>query len=229
METAKWDNRAISWIFFDVGETLVDESKPIRESIRQFVDNAATLGYQIEPHIVEQSLIHYHGLFSTFPMRQVMEQLVPSEADRLEIRKGMAYRKDWDEPFPDAVGILEQLSRHYKLGIIANQSAGTAARLEQYGMLKYLSVVCSSAEEGLSKPDIRLYERALTEAQCKAEHAVMIGDRIDNDVIPAKRVGMQAIWVRQGLARHQPIPLDHTAPDIVVDRLGEIIKYLARV
>ncbi|SFK94541.1 putative hydrolase of the HAD superfamily [Paenibacillus sp. 1_12] len=229
MQAAEWDNGTISWVFFDVGETLVDESKPIRESIRQFVEQAAKLGYRIEPHIVEQALMHYHGLFSSFPMRDVMEQLIRSEEDRLEIRKGMVYRKDWDEPFADAVGILEQLSRHYKLGIIANQSAGTAARLEQYGMLKYISVVCSSAEEGLSKPDVRFYERALGEARCKAEHAVMIGDRIDNDVIPAKRVGMRAIWVRQGLARHQPIPLDHTAPDVMVERLDGIMNYLARI
>jgi HAD superfamily hydrolase (TIGR01662 family) len=220
-----WDNRNISWIFFDVGETLVDETKPIWNSIEQFVTNARKLGYQIELQTVEQRLMYYHQQLCAHPMRQVMEELVPSEADRIEIRKDRIYRKDWDEPYPEADEVLNELSQHYNIGIIANQSAGTAARLEQYGLLKYIKLVCASAEAGLSKPDIRFYEQALMEAACKPEHSVMIGDRIDNDVIPSKSLGMSAIWVRQGLAKHQPIPTDHTAPDIVVDRLGEIVDY----
>lgn len=220
-----WNNQNINWIFFDVGETLVDESKPIRNSIEQFVLNAGKLGYQIEPQTVEQALMDYHRQFCEFPMRNVMKQFVPSEEDRLEIRKGMAYRKDWDEPFPEANEVLNELHNHYNIGIIANQSAGTASRLEQYGMLKYISVVCCSAEIGLSKPDVRFYELALKEAKCLPVQAVMIGDRIDNDVIPAKSIGMSAIWVRQGLAKHQPIPQYHTAPDVVVERLSEIVAY----
>jgi 8-oxo-dGTP diphosphatase/putative hydrolase of the HAD superfamily len=223
-----WNNQSISWIFFDVGETLVDESKPIRNSIEQFVLNAGKLGYRIEPQTVEQALMDYHRQNCEFPMRNVMKQLVPSEEDRLEIRKGMAYRKDWDEPYPEANEVLNKLYTHYNIGIIANQSAGTASRLEQYGMLKYISVVCCSAEAGLSKPDVRFYELALKEANCLPEQAVMIGDRIDNDIIPAKSLGMSAIWVRQGLAKHQIIPQDHTAPDVVVERLGEIVAYLAK-
>jgi HAD superfamily hydrolase (TIGR01662 family) len=222
-----WSSRNISWIFFDVGETLVDESKPIRSSIEQFVHMAGKLGRQIEPQAVEQSLMDYYRQNCEFPMRNVIQQWFPSEQDRLEIRKGMSYRKDWDEPFPEAYEVLDKLHRHYNIGIIANQSAGTASRLEQYGLLKYISVVCSSAEAGLSKPDTRFYELALKEADCLPEHAVMIGDRIDNDVIPAKRVGMSAIWVRQGLAKRQIIPQDGTAPDAVVDRLSEILPYFA--
>lgn len=56
----------------------------------------------------------------------------------------------------------------------------------------------ASAEEGVSKPDPRIFEIALGRADCKAEHAVMIGDRIDNDVVPAKKMGMKTVWIRQG-------------------------------
>lgn len=56
----------------------------------------------------------------------------------------------------------------------------------------------ASAEEGISKPNPRIFEIALGRADCKAEHAVMIGDRIDNDVVPAKKMGMKTVWIRQG-------------------------------
>ena len=35
-------------------------------------------------------------------------------------------------------------------------------------------------------------------AGCQAENAVMIGDRLDNDIAPAKKLGMKTVWIRQG-------------------------------
>lgn len=47
------------------------------------------------------------------------------------------------------------------IGIIANQNAWLKERLEKFGFLKYLSVITASAEEGFSKPDLKLLEIAL--------------------------------------------------------------------
>lgn len=59
----------------------------------------------------------------------------------------------------------------------------------------------SLAEEGISKPDLRIFQLALEKAQCNSEEVIMIGDRIDNDIIPAKKIGMYTIWVKQGMGR----------------------------
>ena len=65
-------------------------------------------------------------------------------------------------PFEDALDALESLKeRGYKLGIIANQSAGTAQRLENWGLLKYFDVVAVSAELGASKPNRLIFEKAI--------------------------------------------------------------------
>ena len=58
-------------------------------------------------------------------------------------------------------------------------------------------IVIASAEEGVSKPDRRIFEIALERSGCKPENAVMIGDRIDNDIVPAKQLGMKTIWIKQ--------------------------------
>jgi HAD superfamily hydrolase (TIGR01549 family) len=217
-----FDKARVRWIFFDIGETLVDESKPIRDVMEQFIQAANPLGYTLHLQEVEQTMLHYHSQLCEHPMREVMGKLVPSEKDRAEIRHSMKYKKDLEEPFPEAGEVLKQLTGLYQLGIIANQNAGTVERLKRYGLLEYFSLVCSSAEEGLIKPDPRFFELALERAKCDPQHAVMIGDRLDNDIIPAKRLGMQTIWIKQGFAREQKNNDPLTAPDAVINRLGEL-------
>lgn len=212
----------IRWIFFDLGETLIDESAPISESIRQFTEQAALLGYTFRPDQVQAALQEAYRKFAPFPMRSVMEAWVPSEEHRAQIKRGMTYRKNMERPFPSALTLLQSLSRQYRIGIIANQGPGTPARLETYGFSPYISVCCASAEAGMEKPDPRFFLMALEQAQCRPKQAVMIGDRIDNDIIPAKRLGMSAIWVRQGDARFQPIPAGTEAPDAICETIDEI-------
>ncbi len=222
------DRNKLQWIFFDVGDTLVDESLPFQSSIEQFVRYAGLLGYTVSEKAVKDGLTEAYTSFSTRPMWQVMEALIPSEEARIQIRGQMKYEKHLEQPFPEAKEVLCRLAEHYKIGIIANQSIGTSDRLENYGLLPYISVVCSSAEAGLSKPDPKFFHMALEEAKCSPEQAVMVGDRIDNDILPAQALGMGTVWVRQGYAREQRIPLSGMAPDIIINRLSEIVGALIR-
>ena len=82
----------------------------------------------------------------------------------------------------------------------------------------------ASAEEGVSKPDPRIFEIALERAGCKVENAVMIGDRIDNDVVPAKKMGMKTVWIRQGGGGLWQLQGPEQQPDFTVDNLGELVK-----
>lgn len=50
----------------------------------------------------------------------------------------------------------------------------------------------------------------------------MIGDRLDNDIVPANQVGMKVIWIRQGLAKYQEIKLGIKHTDFIVSSLIEI-------
>ncbi|QGQ98012.1 HAD family hydrolase [Paenibacillus psychroresistens] len=221
-----FDKARIRWIFFDIGETLVDETKPIRDILEQFIQASHQLGYSFQLQEVEQAMMYYHSQLCEHPMREVMSQLVPSEKHRAEIRQYMKYKKDLEEPFPEAREVLQQLTGLFQMGIIANQNAGTVERLKRYGLLEYFSIVCSSAEDGITKPDPQFFELALERAKCDAQHAVMIGDRLDNDIHPAKRLGMQAIWIKQGLAREQKIMDPLTAPDLVIHGLKELVGIL---
>ena len=110
------------------------------------------------------------------------------------------------------------------VGVIANQSLGTANRLQQHGILKYIDLVISSAEEAVSKPDKRIFEIALSRANCNPEYAVMIGDRIDNDIVPAKKIGMKTVWIKQGFGKYWRISGECEKADFEVDDLTSLIN-----
>lgn len=136
------------------------------------------------------------------------------------------WHKEDEVLYSDAYECLEILSGRYKIGIIANQSLGTKDRLEQHGILQYIDLVIASAEEGVAKPDKKIFEIALERGNCKPNNAVMIGDRIDNDIIPAKLLGMHTIWIKQGFGQYWNVTQEVEKADYVVHSLMDICNIL---
>lgn len=201
-------DKKVKWIFFDVGTTLIDETEAYNHRIRDAIDGTDISFQQFNKKRIffaKQNLkgdleaIKYFGLLQT------------------------PWHKEDEVPYPNSEEILMYLYSHgYKIGIIANQSLGTAKRLEKWGLLKYIDVVASSAELGVAKPDRAIFDKALEMAECTTQEAVMIGDRLDNDISPAKKLGMKTIWVRQGFAKYQNLQLAECQPDYIVDNLLEL-------
>ena len=101
--------------------------------------------------------------------------------------------------FPDAVPTLTELKRRgFKLGIIANQKPGMRERLKNWNLLEYFDVLAISSELGMEKPDPEIFKWALKQANCPAQNAAMVGDRLDNDIVPANQIGMFSIRVLRG-------------------------------
>ena len=136
------------------------------------------------------------------------------------------WESQYERLYTDTKDCLKKLSRIYKIGVIANQSLGTSESLENLGVRKYLDLIIASAEEGVSKPDRRIFEIALERSCCKPENAVMIGDRIDNDIVPAKQLGMKTIWVKQGFGSLWNITDESEKADMEINNLSDVLKYL---
>ena len=54
----------------------------------------------------------------------------------------------------------------------------------------------------------------------------MIGDRIDNDIIPAKNLGMKTMWIRQGFGGQWKLKSDDELPTFIADSLPEVASIL---
>lgn len=201
----------IEWIFFDVGSTIVDEHIAYEHRMREIADLANTT---------------YSSVYET-----AMEFYKQNKKGDLEAAKLLGvdlskWHKEDEILYGDASKCLEILSSRYKIGIIANQSLGTKERLEQHGVLQYIDLVIASAEEGVEKPDKKIFEIALERGNCKPNNAVMIGDRIDNDIIPAKLLGMHTIWIKQGFGQYWNITQEVEKADYVVHSLMDICNIL---
>lgn len=199
----------IRWIFFDMGSTLIDESLAMEHRIReviegtdityeQFTEKKVFFAKQNKPADLET--IRFFGLTKT------------------------PWHKEDERLYPDAEECLSRLHRHYKIGIIANQSYGSKERLRRFGILEYIDLIVASAEEGVAKPDRRIFERALERAGCRSEEAVMVGDRLDNDIVPANGIGMFTVWIRQGNWKDACPREESEQPDRVVDSLRELFE-----
>ena len=121
---------------------------------------------------------------------------------------------------------MEQLVQEYKLGIIANQLPGLEERLKDFGILDYFSAIFSSADLGLAKPDPAIFRLALQKTNCLPHQAIMIGDRLDNDIVPAKRIGMKTIWIKQGFSRLAQVKNLEERADWTVKKLTDVLPIL---
>ncbi len=61
-----------------------------------------------------------------------------------------------------------------------------------------LDIVASSATFGVGKPDPRFFERIVEACDVPAHEIVYVGDRLDNDILPAQSIGMHAVFIRRG-------------------------------
>ena len=138
----------------------------------------------------------------------------------------MHWHSEYEKLYLGTYAVLEKLHQKYKLGIIANQELGTEQRLTNFRIRHFFDVIAASAEENVSKPDQRLFRIALEKANCSPANAYMVGDRLDNDIIPAIALGMKTIWVKQGWGGMGIIDILEKKPDIIIPEFINIIDYM---
>ena len=100
--------------------------------------------------------------------------------------------------------ILEQLSKNYDLGICANQPSSAKKHLELLGLDKFFNVIGISEDSGLKKPDPEFFKKILADMEHNPGDTIMIGDRIDNDIAPAQKLGLKTILVSLPFSKYIP-------------------------
>ena len=216
----------IRWVFFDIGYTLINEDDAVRDRILGVQAALKDDGVSVSAEYISTTLEQAAAECAPSPISRAIDMLTDSEELRERIRARIAWRKDLEKPYPEATQVMSALSMRYGIGIIANQSLGMEARLERWGLLRFISQCLASAEVGLHKPDLAIFKLAMRKVGCEPEQAVMIGDRLDNDITPAKSLGWKTIRIKQGLSRGQVPMSAEQEPDFEVRRLDDILRIL---
>lgn len=209
------DHSKIKWIFFDMGHTLLDEDDVHISRLESLTEELYEMGKECPP--VEEMLAEMID-FGTQGARSPFGEV----AKKYGSKQKYSYNPALEIPFPETEEALRRLSAVYKLGIIANQRGGSAHRLQQHGLMKYIDFVYSSEEMGRSKPAPDLFLSALEALGCSPEEACMVGDRIDNDIRPAKKLGMMTVRLRQGFFRNRAPECRYDIADADVESIGDL-------
>lgn len=201
----------IRWVFLDIGSTLVDESLAVRRRVERTVAGTGVSFEEFWSRVMEICKTDPKGYYLAAAEFGIKTVPWDSRDERV---------------YPEAAEFLRRLRARYCVGIIANQVSGCEGRLRAMGLLPYIDLIVASAEEGVSKPDPRIFEIALQRAGCEAQKALMVGDRIDNDIRPARALGMKTVWLRQGLGSLVEPREDGERPDHTVFSLRELADLL---
>ena len=165
-------------VVFDVGETLVDETR-LWGSIADAVGLPRLTVFGVIGGVIERGGHH----------REVFALL-----DRERVGWPALEARDF---YPDALPCLEGLrAAGYRVGVAANQPATTEAFMRESGV--ELDFVTTSAGWGVEKPAPEFFANVAREAGVRADEIAYVGDRVDNDVLPANRAGMVSVFLRRG-------------------------------
>lgn len=91
---------------------------------------------------------------------------------------------------------LAELEQDYTLGLISNYYGNVEKVLDELDILKYFTMVIDSAIVGYRKPEKKIFEIMINNLNAKVEETVMVGDSLENDIIPAKSLGWKTIWIK---------------------------------
>ncbi|KUP95290.1 haloacid dehalogenase [Thermobifida cellulosilytica TB100] len=210
-------------VVFDVGETLVDET-------RIFSRWADRLGV---PQLTFFGTIG-GVLAEGRPMLDAFRLVKPgfdldAELAAWQREEPDSLRENFDEDdlYPDVRPALERLrDRGLHVLVAGNQPVQAEAALRAMD-LPVADIHVSDAW-GVAKPERAFFTRVVEEAGCAAEEILYVGDRVDNDVVPAREAGLRAALLRRGpwgyLHAERP---EAARADVIVSSLTELVDWLA--
>ncbi|MEQ8910615.1 MAG: YjjG family noncanonical pyrimidine nucleotidase [Vicingaceae bacterium] len=97
---------------------------------------------------------------------------------------------------PNTLEVLDYLYNKYNLHIITNGFVEAQnVKLDNCNIRKFFKTIIISDGMGFRKPDKRIFHHAMKEAGAKSANSLMIGDDYGPDVIGAKAVGMDQVYL----------------------------------
>ena len=105
----------------------------------------------------------------------------------------------WEHVPADVVPALQRMrAAGKKLVVVSNANGRMRAALDRVGIGPHVDLVVDSFEEGVEKPDPRIFHRALERIGSRAETTVHVGDLFHTDVVGARAAGLRAVLLDIG-------------------------------
>ena len=191
-------------IIFDFWGTLVEHGvkpSPIKQ-VKQLI--APRMGFTSFVVLFEQSLMTkpYNDLYEGF--RVVLENFGKKPRRELLDKLIAIWNKNklLAKPFPETINVLKELKKDYALGLMANtDSLSVPTIIEKYGIDKLMDSIAYSYKEGSLKSSGVLINKLMRELGVEKHELVVVGDSLQSDIEPAKKLGIKAILIDRNNSR----------------------------
>ncbi|GHF77290.1 hypothetical protein GCM10018790_64250 [Kitasatospora xanthocidica] len=212
----------ITAVVFDVGECLVDET-------REYGTWADWLNVPRHTFVSAFGATIARGL----DYRETFQIFAPGFDLYAEREKRAAAGKPEtfgeEDLYRDVRPALAQLRADgLWLAIAGNQTVRAGGILREL-FAADVDLIGTSDDWGASKPDALFFERVAEVVPAEPGEILYVGDRLDNDVLPAARAGMRTALIRRGpwgwIQQHDPAAGQAT---FRIDSLGELPELIAK-
>ena len=216
----------IDLLLFDLGGTIYDDETFTRAMLRAV--------HEINPKIQESDFWAVYDAErerSSGSLRTAIANRFVPGGDREKLTALARRYREYPASalYPDVKPTLYTLARKFKLGLVANSGEAALKALRRDRLHDLFSVIALSEIVGIEKPSEGIFRYALERANVPASRAVHIGNRLDNDIRPAQRLGLRTIWLLRGDAPPAPT-LDQLAePDAILTSLVGLPIALSRI
>jgi HAD superfamily hydrolase (TIGR01549 family) len=148
------------------------------------------------------------------------------DLDKARQQRADEGKPEWfgeDDLYPDVRLALARLRDDgLWVGIAGNQTARAGGILRDLDLPADL--IATSDDWGVSKPDPGFFRRMLEEAPGGPDEVLYVGDRLDNDIRPAARLGLRTGLIKRGpwAVIQQGDPDADRVPTMRIDSLAEL-------
>lgn len=210
--------RKLRALFLDIDDTLYSTSEFAAAARRAALDAMIRHGLAVSLEHATAELAEVIAEFgSNFPhhydrlLRRLPPEVVPPGNTAILVAAAVGAYHDTKYrslfPFRDVPEVLAQLSARtdLKIGVITEGlEIKQAEKLVRLGLTKWVArdAIFISDQIGISKPNRKLYLRACHETGVRPEEAMYVGDHPENDIAPAKAIGMVAVRHRWQGGKH---------------------------
>ncbi|GAA2825512.1 HAD family hydrolase [Kitasatospora sp. CM 4170] len=212
----------IKAVVFDVGECLVDET-------REYGTWADWLGVPRHTFVAQFGAVIAQGrdYRETFQVFRPGFDLYEEREKRAAAGRPESFGER--DLYPDVRPAFAQLrAAGLWLAIAGNQTVRAGGILREL-FTADVDLIGTSDDWGASKPDPLFFERVAEVTPAAADEILYVGDRLDNDVLPARAAGMQTALIRRGpwgwIQQHDSAAEQAT---FRIDSLAELPELIAK-
>ena len=193
----------IKYIFFDLGLTLVENHMAERYRMALEVSGICTTPEQAETiyHLANKYFMRERPGSLGKGDRRVFEEYVSCVCElagdttkKYAVIKALQEmeRPEW-KAFPYTNEVLSHLKEQViGLGLISNWDNSCRQVLKDNGLDQYLDPIIVSSEEGMEKPDERIFAKALAAVNITSEECIYVGDNYYDDAVGSAKLGIRS-------------------------------------